>query len=291
MTAPSNGDKADALFPISNPNRAEGDVDLIVQRRFFNSGRHGVMVEVGAARPDYLSVGAHYRRLGWSVLSIEPNPAFAALHRSRGHDVLEYACGDEDRDDTDFLIADSHGIVFADEKVSYESFSSLALKENYEAILPESVTFNRIKVKLRRLDTILATHTPEIDAIDILCVDVEGWEIEVLSGVSFERYRPKILIIENIDFDPSYRKFMSRLGYMLWRTIEINEVYASRALLDPVERVLGLINSAFGSLRRSVRAKVAAVRTTRLVGPARSRYRGRNPSSYTSGRSLAPSAA
>lgn len=213
-------------------NRAEGDVDKIVLRRFFGD-RIGVFVEVGAARPDFLSVSALYRERGWKVIAIEPNPTYCDMHRASGHEVLEYACGDRDHDDVDFSVVDSHGAEYEGGNVSFESFSSLAIKPSYASLKPNLDT-TTIKVRLRRLDTILADHAPFVDAIDILCVDVEGWELEVLSGLNFQRYRPKVMIIENMFFEASYNVFMKERGYTLWRTILFNEVYVRRDMLGPL---------------------------------------------------------
>jgi hypothetical protein len=68
---------------------AEHDVDQVVRDAFFAETTDGVLVEVGAARPEYLSISASYRALGWKVIAIEPNPEFCAAHRALGHDVLE----------------------------------------------------------------------------------------------------------------------------------------------------------------------------------------------------------
>jgi FkbM family methyltransferase len=147
-------------------NRAEGEVDKVVQQRFFRNQNAGIFVDVGAANPDYLSVSALYRSLGWKIIAIEPNPVFCEMHRKRGHDVLQYACGDRDEDEVDFCVVDSHGAPYENGQVSYESFSSLAIKESYARIRPQ-LDVERIKVKLRRLDTILQTHAPEVQRIDI----------------------------------------------------------------------------------------------------------------------------
>ena len=83
-------------------------------------------------------------------------------------------------------------------------------------------------MNLRRLDTILGVHAPDIDRIDILSVDVEGWELEVLDGLNMPRYRPRVMIIENLFDDKKYRSYMKNLDYVLWRTLPPNEVYVSR---------------------------------------------------------------
>jgi hypothetical protein len=116
-------------------NQAEGNVDRIIQQRFFpkhDSGR--VFVDVGAARPDYLSISALFRSLDWRVIAIEPNPAFCDLHRKKGYEALQYACGDRDEDNVDFMVVDSHGDEYEHGQVSYESFSSLGIKDSYQAL-------------------------------------------------------------------------------------------------------------------------------------------------------------
>jgi FkbM family methyltransferase len=216
---------------------AEGNVDCLVQEAFF-TGRHQgrVCVEVGAARPDYLSVGCFFRRLGWRVLSVEPNPAFCEMHRGKGHEVYQYACGDRDEDAVDFFVVDLRGMPYKGGEVSYESFSSLGVRGDYAQLAetyaqwaegrPLDVT--KVSVKLRKLDTLLARHAPEVHRIDLLVVDVEGWELEVLRGLDFGRYRPRVMIIENLFRTPEYHDFMAARGYELWRDVPPNEIYVQR---------------------------------------------------------------
>ena len=203
---------------------AEGDLDQIVRDRFFPGLAAGVFVDVGAARPDFLSMSALYRTLGWRVIAIEPNPTFCQAHRAAGYEVLEYACSDHDEDDVDFEVVDSHGAPYEGGSVSFESFSALKVKDSYRTLRAE-LDVQRIKVKMRRLDTILADHAPDVSRLDIVAVDVEGWELEVLDGLSLERYQPKVLIVENLFTDATYRWAIRARGYALWHQVGPNDVY------------------------------------------------------------------
>jgi FkbM family methyltransferase len=238
-------------------SRAEGGIDLLVQQRFFpGDGRGRVLVEVGAARPDYLSTSAFFRSSGWTVLAIEPNPDFARLHRERGLPVLEYACGDREEDEVPFTVVDSHGVPYRGGRVSFESFSSLGIKPSYRALRPELDT-RTIHVRLRRLDTILREHAPDVDRIDVLSVDVEGWELEVLEGLDFGRHRPRVMIVENYFGLASYRSWVRRRGYLLWKRSFPNDVYVDEALLE-------------GRLRRlALRGYAALVRARALLSRSR----------------------
>ena len=40
-----------------------------------------------------------------------------------------------------------------------------------------------------------------IKKIDVLSIDVEGYELKVLKGLNFEKYRPDVIIVEYLDPD------------------------------------------------------------------------------------------
>ena len=51
------------------------------------------------------------------------------------------------------------------------------------------------RVQKRRLDTLFKGYG--IKRIDILSIDVEGYEVEVLKGISFSRYMPTVIVVES----------------------------------------------------------------------------------------------
>lgn len=218
---------------LASKNRAEGDIDVAILSRFFRepSARRRIFVDVGAARPDYLSISARFREQGWRVIGIEPNPDFAQRHEELGYEIYRYACGTEDRDDASFQVVDSHSTPYEGGEVSYESFSALSIKPAYAALKP-NLDSRTIHVKLRRLDTILGEHAPEVDQIDVLSADVEGWELEVLAGLNLARYRPKVMVLENFLRDRTYITRLQELGYKLWRRSFPNDVYVLPEMLE-----------------------------------------------------------
>lgn len=211
---------------------AEKDIDRIVRETFFADGRERrVLVEVGAARPDYLSIGASFRERGWKVIAIEPNPKFCEMHRALGHEVLQYACSDKDQDEVEFFVVNSNEAEYLGGKVSFESFSSLGIKGEFAADLRKTkvkTEVGTIKVTVRKLDTILAGHHPEVTHVDLLAIDVEGWELEVMRGFGLEKYRPEVVILENLFQTRGYRRFMRERGYVRWQRLKPNEVYVRR---------------------------------------------------------------
>lgn len=248
---------------MNSISRCEGNIDRLVYNAYFcNTREMGVFVDIGAARPDFLSISDYYRKLGWRVIAVEANPVFASLQVQAGHETYQYACGNHDEDGVDFCVVDSHGINYQEGCVSYEAFSSLAVKSEYVA-LTHKLDMKTIKVNMRRLDTILKQHTPDIGAIDIVSINVEGWEIEVLQGFSLQQYKPKILIIENYFNSREYRDYLSRAGYKRWRRIPPNDIYVVGDMGAPVPvkdfmSDIGL--EILHACSRSVASKLAAIR-------------------------------
>jgi len=203
-----------------------------------------VFIDIGAARPEFLSMSALYRLKDWKVLAIEPNPAYQRHYAALGLEVLPYAVGDHEGDDVEFSVVNSHGTDYRGGNLSYESYSSLAIKDSYDTPA-NSLDISKISVRLRTLDSILQQHAPEVDQIDIISIDIEGWELEALSGLSFDRYRPKLLIVENLRYDAGYRRFMEGRGYLLWRCIPPNDIYVKASLIDStMERTVSGVQSA-----------------------------------------------
>jgi FkbM family methyltransferase len=203
----------------------EGGIDKYIRTVFFpDYAVKGTLVEVGAAGPDFLSVGKHFRDHGWRVMSIEPNPVFAKQHRDKGHDVFEFACGDHDEDNIDFFVVDSKNAPYESGAVTFESFSSLGIKEDYSNLKKE-LDIRKIKVKLRRLDSLI-----DMNNVDILSIDVEGWELEVMKGLDTSRFRPGVIVLENLFSKQEYQRYMTERGYLLFKTLHPNEIYTTKAL-------------------------------------------------------------
>jgi FkbM family methyltransferase len=210
-----------------------GDRGVDSVLRIFYPTQKGVMIEVGAASPYYISLSKHFRGIGWNILSIEPNPKFAEQHRILGHKVVECACGVEDKDDIEFEVAS--------EKVSSgrgtsESFSSIRIKEELKQYFPKQyseVDIEKIKVNMRRLDTILKEHA--ITDIDILTVDTEGWELEVINGLDLGNHSPKLMLIENYSKDSKYNDMITSYGYELVCQLYPNYLYIKRGMFSEIQ--------------------------------------------------------
>ena len=182
---------------------------------YFSSDYKGILLEVGAAHPTMASISFPFRGLGWNVISVEPNPEFINNFNELKFPILGYAACAEDKGTTTF-------------KISPNSFSCSALevKSNYSGYMNwTDANYRTIEVQALKLNTILQKHHPDLQKIDILIVDTEGWELEVLDGFDLEKFNPKVVCLENFSQQEKYVTYMQNRGYKLDRKETPDEFY------------------------------------------------------------------
>ena len=166
----------------------------------------GFFVEVGAFQPVALSQTWELERRGWDGLLIEPVPEHAQnLRRERRARVLEVACGTPEQ----------HGATMPIHVAGGQS----------------SFRFGRgptRDVRVVTLDSVLAdAGAPHVD---FLSIDVEGAELDVLAGFSFDRYRPGLVLLEDFAEGFGKHRFMRAQGYKRVRRTGNNSWYVPREI-------------------------------------------------------------
>ena len=212
---------------------AEFDTDKIIRENYFSDYDYkGLIVEVGGATPEFLSMSKHFKDNGWRSIIIEPNPTFVKQHKDAGNEVYEFACSYEDKDGEFTIVrqrAEAYGGIVTD-----HSYSSIEVKENYlkhnNFILTEENS-EKINVKIKKLDTILSELN--INKIDILSIDVEGWEIEVMKGLNTKNIDCKLIVVENYLRENSYNTYFESIGYYLSdvkynKIVNYNQIYLKK---------------------------------------------------------------
>jgi FkbM family methyltransferase len=177
---------------------------------FFHRATRGFFVEVGANEPSNLSQTLLLEQKGWTGILVEPQPACCErLRRLRPHSrVVQAACGSPaQRGKALFRVA------------SQSDRSSLA------ALEPEDdVEFtSTISVDMVTLDEVLErAGNPQID---FLSIDVEGGELEVLSGFDLAKHAPALMLLEDHVENLRLHSYMKAHGYKLVRRTGSNNWY------------------------------------------------------------------
>lgn len=186
-----------------------------ILRGYFPADHKGILLEVGAAHPTMASISYPLRSFGWNIISVEPNPEFINNFKEMDLPILEYAACAEDKGTTAFKISPNS-----------MSCSALEVKENYKGFMNwTDDDFRTIEVQAFKLNTILQKHHPDLQNIDILLIDTEGWELEVLNGFDLIKFNPKVVCLENYSESLEYILYMEKLGYRLDRTEVQDEFY------------------------------------------------------------------
>lgn len=177
-------------------------------RQFFGD-TSGFFVEVGANDPHARSQTFHLEQKGWTGLLIEPQPDLAeALRANRSAKVFAVACSSPAHDG-DTLTLHVAGPL-----------SSL----NRERMAPGTVPDGTIAVPVRTLDRVLAEGGAQ-PGFDFLSIDVEGHELEVLSGFDARRWRPRLILLEDHVENLAKHRAVRAMGYRLIRRYENNGWY------------------------------------------------------------------
>ena len=92
-----------------------------------------------------------------------------------------------------------------------------------------------VDVKVDTLDHVLAEGGAK--RIDLMSVDVEGHELEVLSGFDFARWQPRLILLEDHVSSLDKHRFMLRSGYRLMRRTGLNGWYVPAAAAPKMDFV------------------------------------------------------
>src|SRR5437763_7698344 len=84
-----------------------------------------------------------------------------------------------------------------------------------------------IDVPVRTLDDILFEARAPL-GFDFLSIDVEGHELEVLSGFDLARWRPRLVLLEDHVGNLNKHRFLRAAGYRLLRRLGNNGWYVPR---------------------------------------------------------------
>jgi FkbM family methyltransferase len=192
-------------------------------REFFGGARSGFFVEVGASRPQWESQTWHLEALGWSGVLIEPQPNLAdELTRQRSAQVFTVACSTP---------------ANAGKRLRLHVAGALSSLDR-ERMAPGTAPERVVDVPARTLDDILREANAPV-GFDFLSVDVEGHELEVLSGFDLARWQPRLILLEDHVADLAKHRFLTRSGYRLIRRCENNGWYvpaSSSATVAPGDR-------------------------------------------------------
>jgi FkbM family methyltransferase len=175
VTPSKEGERLAATY---GPDKYSMGPEEWILRELLNDQREGVFLDVGSSDPRELS-NTYYLEsvLAWSGIAIDAQADYAAAY-------VRYRPRTRFRS---FMVSDRSDEVlpfYVTEEKGHSTAKREWVQENARTISVSSIT----------LDDLLAREN--VSHIDLMSMDIEGYEPKALAGFTIERFRPTVVVIE-----------------------------------------------------------------------------------------------
>jgi len=194
------------LIKSSRSHWAQFGEDISVTRFFGKKVKEGFFVDVGCFHPKkYSNTWQLYKR-GWRGINIDIDSIkIAGFNLLRRQDVN--VCK---------AVSNKEGIMDYYSSGFYSLENSLS-----EDFVDGNPAYQKKTVKCATLTSIIDSSRFKDRKIDFLTVDVEGFDLQVLESLDFDRYSPRLIAVESHEKtlravkETGLYQFLDRRGYDL----------------------------------------------------------------------------
>jgi FkbM family methyltransferase len=197
------------LYARSSYSQEGEDMSLL---KLFDGKKDGFFVDIGAHHPFRYSNTYALYRLGWWGINIDAAPgSMRAFSKTRPRDInLELAVSNKSGKSTICVFEDGALNIMS------SSMAQAVIKSG------QSKLIKKVKVKTRTLRSIFSEYLHNDSSVDLLNVDVEGFDLKVLKSNDWRKYKPKVIVVEDaggLSLKEADRgdisKFLRKKGYEL----------------------------------------------------------------------------
>jgi FkbM family methyltransferase len=227
--------KYKAQFADSKTIWSQYGEDIVISWLFLHK-YNGFFVDIGAYHPKKISNTYWFYERGWRGINIEPNlDALKEFELQRPEDINVNAG-----------VYNKEGLLTL-YKFNHSYLNTLDAEVGEQRIKDGEASIEKIDVKVERLETILDKYANGRE-IDFLTIDVEGFDLEVLQSNNWEKYRPKIICVEDWMIDTEKylaqsekHKFLKSMGYVLVSKVIDSYIYSRVHFenLDDIKKDIG----------------------------------------------------
>jgi len=160
--------------------------DIVLKKIFHRKG-NGVYVDVGCWHPKWGSNTYLLHKKGWEGLNIDMDDFKIAMFNIARKNATNICTAVSDKEQDVMYYCSTND-------------SSLnTLEENFADAMAQNkpkLKYDLKQIHSKPLDKILAETSFAEKEIDLLTIDVEGHELPVLQSLNFEKYKPKVVVVE-----------------------------------------------------------------------------------------------
>ena len=189
-------------------------------------------LDLGANHAKELSNTYHFYQMGAKGVLLEANPELIhELEQVRPRDiVLNRAVSlSQEEQEVSFYVLNGDGLSTIDYQEAQQ-----ACAQN-----PDLKITATYQIKTIQVQEILETYFPQ--ELTILSIDLEGIEEKILEQIDFEKFKPWIIVLENIPYRPTlsidereYKgcSFLEKYGYTEYAFTGINSIFVCRDIVE-----------------------------------------------------------
>ena len=185
-------------------------------------------IDVGAYHPTKMSNTYSFYLMGGEGVCIDANPlSCEKIRRKRPRDkVITCAVTPATTDEMDFYL------------INAATLSTLDRSQMERVTLdPKYHVSEIIRVPARPMADLLAEYADR--HVDLFSLDIEADMVEILSSINFASFRPSVMCIETLAFDPGGRGLRDRAliahvveqGYVIYADTYINTIFVDPSKL------------------------------------------------------------
>jgi FkbM family methyltransferase len=174
------------IDPYGRTSYAQEGEDLLLER-IFSAQSQGFYVDVGAHHPLRFSNTYLLYKRGWRGINIDAMPgSMKVFNKLRPLDInVESA------------------VALENAQFTYHVFKEKALNTCDNELAAQYISgghkvVSSFHMNAEPLANLLTKHVPVGQRIDLLSVDVEGLDLDVLKSNDWQRFRPRVLITEEL---------------------------------------------------------------------------------------------
>ena len=192
--------------------------DLVIAD-YFKNKQKGLYVDVGCYHPIHRNNTFLLYKKGWDGINIDIHSFSIELFNYLRPKDLNY----------NFAISDQKEIInmyFQKELSQLSTIDYDQAKKSFQGTIKEK------KIQAFTLDEVLKFSNLENKKIDLIDIDVEGADLKVLQGLSFEKFKPELICVEIHDQhlkESKTYKLLNNLDYeLIWSGV-FSHIFRSKS--------------------------------------------------------------
>lgn len=174
------------LLPDSRVYFSQGGEDVHILT-LLDDKQNGFYIDIGCNDPIHYSNTFKMYTQGWTGILVDGNPTLIEKAKKvRKKDICLNALVSNEIGEKDFYLSGS-SLISSLDPVHAASYTSEGGKTEKRRMVSTTI------------DQIIEEHVPPGKTIDLLSIDVEGHDFAVLQSISLNKYRPGLIVIEDLE--------------------------------------------------------------------------------------------